>query len=68
MKTYRVAIMGLGRAGSTLDEEVVGEVARSIAGACAAGARLECVGGADINPERVEAFKTRWGVDSGYEG
>ena len=66
MKTYRVAIVGLGRAGSTLDDEM-GGLPRSVAGACAASDRLECVAGADINPDRVEAFKTRWGVDSGYE-
>ena len=66
MKTYRVAIVGLGRAGSTLDDEM-GGLPRSIAGVCAASDRLQCVAGADINPERVEAFKTRWGVDSGYE-
>ena len=66
MKTYRVAIVGLGRAGSTLDDET-GGLYRSIAGACAVSDRLECVAGADINPDRVEAFKTRWGVDAGYE-
>ena len=59
MKKYRVAIVGLGRIGSTLD--------MSIANACKASDRLELVAGADILPERREAFKTTWGIDAIYE-
>ena len=66
MKTYRVAIVGLGRAGSTLDDEIDDGYPRSIGGACNVSNRLECVAGADTIPERVEAFKERWNVDSGY--
>ena len=48
MKTYRVAIVGLGRMGSTLD--------MSIANASRASQRLEVVAGADILPERRKAM------------
>ena len=66
MKTYRVAIVGLGRAGSTLDDEKNDGLAHSIAAVCEASDRLECIAGADVKPDRVNAFKSRWGVDSGY--
>ncbi|MCE2458671.1 MAG: Gfo/Idh/MocA family oxidoreductase [Dehalococcoidia bacterium] len=59
MKRYRVAIVGLGRIGSTLDE--------SIANACAASERLELVAGADILPDRRDAFGETWGIDGVYE-
>ncbi|MCH8139471.1 MAG: hypothetical protein IH926_11090 [Proteobacteria bacterium] len=48
MKTYRVAVGGLGRMGSTIDI--------SIANACAASDRLELGAGADTLPERRDAF------------
>jgi predicted dehydrogenase len=66
MKTYRVAIVGLGRAGSTLDEEIGDGLPHSVAGACQTSERLECVAGADTIPERVDAFRERWGIDAGY--
>ena len=59
MKTYRVAIVGLGRMGSTLD--------MSIAAAADQSARLELAAGADLLPERREAFKKLWSVDAVYE-
>ena len=59
MKKYRVAVVGLGRIGSTLD--------MSVANACAASDRLELVAGADILPERREAFRAAWGVDAVYD-
>ena len=59
MKTYRVAVVGLGRIGSTLD--------MSVANACAASGRLELAAGADIIPERREAFRETWGVDAVYD-
>lgn len=71
MKTYRVAIVGLGRMGSTIDEEVVDYPAMalpySIAGACQASPRLELVAGADILPEKRAAFRERWGVTALHE-
>ena len=59
MKTYRVAVVGLGRMGSTID--------MSIANACAQSDRIELVAGADILPERRDAFKETWGVDGIYD-
>ena len=59
MKTYRVAIVGLGRMGSTLD--------MSIAAAAKESDRFEVVAGADLLADRREAFKETWGVGSVYE-
>jgi len=71
MKTYRVAIIGLGRMGSTIDEEF-GELEAwrsptAIAAACAASDRLEVVAGADLFPEKRAAFTGKWGVEAVYE-
>ena len=71
MKTYRVAIIGLGRMGSTIDEEF-GELEAwrsptAIAAACAASDRLEVVAGADLFPEKRAAFTAKWGVEAVYE-
>ena len=71
MKTYRVAIIGLGRMGSTIDEEF-GELQAwrsptAIAAACAASDRLEVVAGADLLPEKRAAFTGKWGVEAVYE-
>ena len=73
MKTYRVAIVGLGRMGSTIDEEIASDVGitklpYSIAGSCKSSDRLELVAGADLLPERREAFREKWGVEALYEG
>ena len=59
MKTYRVAVVGLGRIGSTLE--------MSVANACLASGRLELAAGADIILERRDAFKETWGVDAVYD-
>ncbi len=70
MKIYRVAIVGLGRMASTIDDEVIGypsiALPYSIAASCKASPRLECVAGADILPEKREAFRQRWGVNALY--
>ena len=71
MKKYRVGIIGLGRMGSTIDEEF-GEMEAwrsptSIAGACAASDRLEVVAGSDLLPEKRSAFTEKWGVGAVYE-
>jgi predicted dehydrogenase len=71
MKSYRVAIIGLGRMGSTIDEEF-GELGAwrsptAIAAACAASDRLEVVAGADLLPEKRAAFTGKWGVEAVYE-
>ena len=59
MKTYRVAIVGLGRMGSTLDQ--------SIASACQASERLEVVAGTETLAERRAVFHKKWGVAAVYE-
>ena len=71
MKTYRVAIVGLGRMASTIDEEVVGyssiTLPYSVAASCQESELLQVVAGADILPEKREAFSKRWGVKALYE-
>ena len=71
MKTYRAAIVGLGRMGSTIDEEVVGypsiTLPYSVAASCLASDRLELVAGSDLLEEKRVAFGTKWGVDALYE-
>ena len=71
MKTYRVAIVGLGRMGSTIDDEHprVKSVTspRSVAEAAQASDRLELIAGSDLIPEKREAFEERWGVKAVYE-
>ncbi len=75
MKTYRVAIVGLGRMASTIDDEghdirgysvpLGGKV--SVAASCKASERLELVAGADIDSTKREAFAERWEIDAVYE-
>ncbi len=67
MKRYRVGIIGLGRMGSTIDDEGHSDQPYSIASSCLASERLEVVTAADLRSERREAFKQRWGVDALYE-
>lgn len=71
MKPYRVAIVGLGRMASTIDDEVVGypgiNLPYSIAAACRESPRLEVVAGADVDPAKRDAFRERWGVAALYE-
>ena len=71
MKTYRVAIVGLGRMGSTIDEEVVDypsiPLPYSVAGSCIASERLELVAGSDLVAEKRGAFGEKWGVSALYE-
>lgn len=66
-KKYRVAIVGLGRMGSTIDDEFpAGSPAVSLAAACSASQRLQVVAGADIDPAKRAAFQARWGVNALY--
>ncbi len=70
MKKYRVAIIGLGRMASTIDQEVIDYPAvalpYSIAAACQEIEPLELVAGADPLAEKREAFGKRWGVTALY--
>ncbi len=62
MKKHTVAIIGLGRMGSTIDDEGHGDVPYSVAAATRASERLELVAGADLLPDKRDAFQSRWGV------
>ena len=64
---YRVAIIGLGRMGSTIDDEQPDSPPISVASACKASDRLEVVAGADIDAGKRQAFKERWGVEAVYD-
>jgi len=67
MKTYMVAIVGLGRMGSTIDDEHPALSPYSIAAATQAHDRLELAAGSDLIADRREAFGARWRVDALYE-
>ncbi len=67
MRRYRVGIIGLGRMGSTIDDEGHSTQPYSIAASCRASDRLEVATAADLRPERREAFRERWGVEAVYE-
>jgi predicted dehydrogenase len=71
MKKYRVAIVGLGRMASTIDDEVKDSlsdwVPYSIASSCQVIDSIDLVAGADTLPEKRDAFKQRWGVKALYE-
>lgn len=64
---YRVGVIGLGRMGSTIDDEGHTELPYSVAAATAASTQLELACGCDLLPERREAFSHRWGVEAVYE-
>jgi predicted dehydrogenase len=65
---YRVAVIGLGRMGSTIDDELApGSPAYSVSSGVRASHRLELVAGADIDPAKREAYRTRWGVNALYD-
>ncbi len=67
-RTYRVAIIGLGRMGSTIDDEFPDRSPPySVAASCQASDRLHVVAGADIDASKRAAFSQRWGVDALYE-
>lgn len=67
-KVYRVAIVGLGRMGSTIDKEMPpGTPPVSIAAACQASERLEVTTGADIDAAQRDAFHEQWGVAALYD-
>jgi len=65
-KKYRVGIIGLGRMGSTIDDEGHTELPYSVAASAQASPRLDLVAGADLDADKCAAFKTRWGVEAVY--
>ncbi len=56
----RCAVVGLGRIGSLLEDDVLREKPCTHAGAIAADPDCVLVGGADIDPERRRLFAERW--------
>ena len=67
LKTYSVAIIGLGRMGSTIDDEGHTDLPYSIAASTLASNRLRLVAGCDTDRAKREAFRERWKIDSVYE-
>jgi len=67
LSSYRVGIIGLGRMGSTIDDEGHTRLPYSVASASRASDRLELVCGCDLDGDRRSAFSQRWGVDAVYE-
>jgi predicted dehydrogenase len=59
-KHIRCAIAGLGRIGSTLEDDMLREKPASHAGAIAAHPECVIAAGADTNPEKREDFRRRW--------
>eukprot|EP01052_Picozoa_sp_SAG31_P002988 SAG31_NODE_110_length_24476_cov_9.909654_5_plen_205_part_00 len=67
IRPCRVAIIGLGRQGSTIcSEQPAGSPPFSIAGACHASSKLELVAGCDLLPAKREAFTQLWGCKDVY--
>ena len=68
MKNYRVAIVGLGRMASTIDDEVLDyppiTLPYSVAAACQKVPQLTLIAGADIQEEKCKAFRERWATDA----
>ena len=56
MKTYRLGIIGLGRMGSTIDDEGHSREPYSIAASCQAIECLTLAAGADLRAERRDAL------------
>ncbi len=67
VKTYKVAIIGLGRMGSTIDDEHPALGPYSLPACCQASDRLELVAGSDLHQDRREAFGKKWGITALYE-
>ena len=64
---YRVGIIGLGRMGSTIDDEGHTSLPYSVGASCSASKHLELVAGCDLMSERRTDFAERWGVSAVYE-
>jgi predicted dehydrogenase len=67
MRQYRAAVVGLGRMGSTFDDEITqgGSVFLPYchAPSYAAAPNVDLVAGADIHEEQGQIFGERWGLD-----
>jgi predicted dehydrogenase len=63
---YRVAIIGLGRIASVLEDDPLRAKPCTHAGAFATHPKTRIVAGCDINDERASVFGKRWGVKRLY--
>lgn len=66
-RNARVAIVGLGRIASLLEDDALREKPCTHTGAIVANPRCDLVGGSDISSSRRELFAQRWGCDAVYE-
>lgn len=66
MQTYRAALVGCGRMGAFIDNEVAGRATATLPYSHAAGyeacERTELIAGSDMRREVLEQFSTRYGV------
>jgi len=71
MQTYRAALVGCGRMGAFIDNEVAGRPNANLPYSHAAGYeacdRTELVAGSDMRPEVLEQFGNRYGVGPAHQ-
>ena len=65
-KIFRVAIVGLGRIGVTLEDDPLRIKPCSHTGAWKSLKSVDIVSGCDINPQKREFFKKRWKINNVY--
>ena len=69
--TYRVGVIGCGRMGSTIDDEVQGNASVilpfSHTAAYMEEPRVHVVAAADVAPDKRAAYRLRWDVERVYE-
>ncbi len=63
---YQSAIIGCGRIGSLLEEDPLREKPCTHAGAYHSHPKIEIIAGCDINPERLDRFKSLWNINNLY--
>lgn len=63
----KCAIVGLGRIASSLEDDKLREKPASHAGAVSKHPNCELIAGADLEQQKREAFKKRWGVSLVFE-
>jgi hypothetical protein len=70
MKQFRAAVVGCGRIGSTIDDEIdrwsSTMLPYSHAARYAEAHETELVAGCDVDPAKAEAFRQRWGLDRAF--
>ena len=68
--TFRAAVIGCGRIGSTIDDEQVNRpqfrYPWAHAPAVIEAQGIELIAGSDVHPEQLDDFRSRWGVSALY--